>query len=309
MKNQSRPRYLSPTDCALRSTLGIGILSLFLGCSTSPRTTPPDATSTAASGQLQAPAVASSEPPEALATPPSSATTSGGSPHSDDITSPPRVFINPWVDALYLADFPTSISERGDRIAAIVSMEDTGEIYNPEWLVIKNIQTDKIEQSVELIGWDLYFKLWNKCHHTLSPCIQEVEQRVAAANAVLAKDRWRRLPCFRGSWRLDRIEGGCEQFLELDATFKDPWLIISQRGRVLLKRSIPRWIYRDPSCKENAATDIESIALDPQTGILVVGLQFWGMVEGCAVPRWDFHPIRLPMLRSKATQGRDGEAP
>ena len=182
-------------------------------------------------------------------------------------------------------------------------------MYNPEWLVIKNIRTDKIEQSIELIGWDLYSKLWKKCHHTLSPCIQEVEQRVEAANAVLAKERWRRLPCFRGSGRPDRIEGGCEQFLELDATFKDPWLIISQRGRVLLKRSIPAWIYRDPSCKTNAATDIESIALDPQTGILVVGLQFWGMVEGCTVPRWDFHPIRLPMLRSKATQGRDGGAP
>jgi hypothetical protein len=297
---------------ALRQAANVGlVLSLALSCSTSPRTLPSDSTASPASPTPPLPSPAPSGPPGGSTAPPVSATSPGGSRRPTDTASPPRVTIVASIDAKYIVEFPTSISERGDRIAAIVSVEDNCESRCDEWLIIKDVKKDKIEHAVVLIDAELSSKIGWSCVDAWSTCAHrfEVERRVEAANAVLARDRWRRLPCFNGTWRPDRIEGGCEQFSGLDVRFEDPRLVISHQGRVLLDRRVPSWIYRDSSCKQAASTDIESFALDPETGILVVGLQFWSQVEGCAVPRWDFHPISMPILRRKAPRDRDGGAP
>jgi hypothetical protein len=39
-----------------------------------------------------------------------------------------------WSNINYLVDFPASISEENDRIAAIVSVDDEGESFYAEWL-------------------------------------------------------------------------------------------------------------------------------------------------------------------------------
>jgi hypothetical protein len=179
--------------------------------------------------------------------------------------------------------------------------------------VIKNVKTDKSEGTIELVGTDLMMKLVSNCQDGPSTCIHmdELNQRVDAANAVLAKDRWRPFPCFIGLKQPDRKEPGCEHFFETKTDFEDARLRVSHRGRLLLDVRKPTWVYRDPSrgCKSTERTELQSEAFDPATGIYVVGLGFWAMVEGCDEPIWDFHPIRLPALRSKPARGRDGGAP
>ena len=276
-------------ECALRLALGVGLLSLFLGCSnTSPRTTPPDATSIAASGRIHAPAA------------------------SSDTTSPPRVTID-RSNADYFVQFPTSISEHGDRVAAIISIDGEGEAYYPEWLVIKDISTNKSAPKIDLISPDLSSKLEFSCRNNLSMCIAEVEASIDVANDMLARHQWRRFPCFLtpGSSRPERTEPGCEYFSELDFEFDDPRLLVSHRGRHILTRAMPAWSpTQNPSCKREIDSYVESVAFDPATGVLVVGLRFVGTEGGgCPAPAWDYHPIRLPMLRGQATHDRDGGAP
>jgi len=299
-------------DCALGPALGL-VLFLMPGCSTSPRTSPADAAGTPASAQAHASAVVPSGPTGGFAAPPVSATGSIALPPVDN-ASPPLATIR-WIaeDVRYVVDFPTSISERGDRVVAIISVEEAGEIFNPQWLVIKSVHSDKLERVIDVIDWTLADKLMRHCREGPSACIHlhEVQRRVDAANAVLAGDRWRRFPCFLdlGRWRPNRFEAGCDRFRGLKVRFQDSQLTVSHQGRNLVSLKQPTWAYRGASCKEFMRTDIESASFDPETGIYVVGLYFWATVEGCDVPRWDFHPIRLPMLRSKAIHDLDGGTP
>jgi hypothetical protein len=265
---------------------------------------------TATQGPVPVPRAVTSLPPHELVTAPPSAAVPIGSARSATTGAPPRLSVVPAVDAWYLIEFPTSISERGNRIAALVSADDNCTLLCDQQLIIKDVKSDRIEQVIDIIDAELSSKIGWTCPADWSTCIQrqEVERRINAANAVLAQDTWRRLPCYRGGFRPDRIETGCEKFLQLDVRFQDPRLIVSWRGRVLFSRSVPTWIYRDASCKSAANTDIESYALDPKTGTLVVGLQFWATFEGCSVPRWDVHAIQLPALRREA-QDHDGGAP
>jgi hypothetical protein len=213
--------------------------------------------------------------------------------------------------------FPTSITERGDRIAAMISIDSNRESFELEWLVFKDVGTDKIEGELDLMDLDLSLMLDRDCRNWPEPCIHmnEVHRRVTAANAVLAKDRWRPIPCFYGAMQPQRDEPACDRFTEdVEVEFENGRLRISDRGRQLINARKPTWVYRDPSpsCNFSAMTAVRSRAFDPQTGTLVLGLHFWSTVEGCSEPRWDVHPIRLPALRtlrSKASRDRDGGPP
>jgi hypothetical protein len=213
----------------------------------------------------------------------------------------------------YIMQFPMSINKHGDKIAAVISNDDNSESFDLEWLLIKKVDTDKIDEAIDLMDLDLALELGRDCRDGPETCIHmdELKRRVAVANAVLAKDQWRRLPCYVGLMQPEHEGPGCEQFSEAEVNFEDGRLRVSHRGRVLINTGKPTWIYRDPApaCKPNAMTRMESEAFDPETGILVVGLHFWATMEGCNEPRWDFHPIRLPALRSKASRNRDGGAP
>lgn len=209
--------------------------------------------------------------------------------------------------------FPTSISEHGDRLAALVSIHDNSESYYLQWLVIKKVKTDKIEQIIALVDAEFSSKLATRCRDGLSSCIHkdEVEQRLQAANAVLSRHRWRAFPCYRKlrTGGLTRFGSGCEEFRDLTADYQDTWLLVSHRARVVLNERRPTWAYRGESCKRYMTTDTESIAYDPETGVFVVGIGFSPGVEGCDTPIWDFHPIRVPMLGRGILLGRDGGVP
>jgi hypothetical protein len=214
----------------------------------------------------------------------------------------------------YVMQFPTSINNRGDRIAAIISNDDNSESFDLEWILIKKVDTDNFDEAIDLMDLDLALKLGRDCRDGPATCIHmdELNRRVAAANAVLAKDRWRPIPCFYGAMQPQRDEPACDRFTEdVEVEFEDGRLRISDRGRQLINARKPTWVYRDPSpsCNFAAMTAVRSRAFDPQTGILVLGLHFWATVEGCSEPRWDVHPIRLPALRSKVSRDRDGGAP
>jgi hypothetical protein len=209
--------------------------------------------------------------------------------------------------------FPISITERGDRIAAMVSIDGNRESFEREWIVIKKVDKDEVESVIDVMDLDLSLKLDRDCRNWPAPCVHmdEVNRRVAEVNAVLAKGRWRRLPCYSGLMDPDRSEPGCDRIWELDIDFENTRLRVVQRGRLLVDAQKPTWIYRHPrpSCNSAAMTGMESVSFDLETGILVVGLHFWSTVEGCSVPRWDFHPIRVPALRSKPSRDHDGRAP
>jgi hypothetical protein len=237
--------------------------------------------------------------------------TAGAQP---DSASPSRVTIDLFSRRPdFFVQFPTSITERGDRIAGIVSLMGNRENSFPEWIVIKNVNTDKVESTIDLMNYDLLRKIYIDCKNGLSTCVHldEVKQRVAAANAVLAQDQWRQIPCFYGAMQPERDGPECEPFYEVEVEFEDARLRVSHEGRQLINARKPTWIYRDPSpsCKPHAMTAIRSRAFDPATGILVVGLHFWATIEGCDEPLWDLHPVRLPALRSKPARGRDRGAP
>jgi hypothetical protein len=220
-----------------------------------------------------------------------------------------------WNNALYLVAFPTSISEDSDRIASIISIDDEGEEFFLEWLVIKDLKNDEVQQKIDLIDPDLSLKLGSKCRQSLAACIPDVEQRVQAANALLAKDKWRPFPCISSrSWpRPERTGPGCEVLSELRIEFQDPDLIISRGEHRIVTRTMPTWskTHRHPSCKGSIDSYVESVAFDPETGLFVITLRFVGAEGGgeCRTPVWDFHPIRLPMFRREALQKRDGGAP
>jgi hypothetical protein len=215
-----------------------------------------------------------------------------------------------------MVDFPTSISEDGRRIAAIISIEGELEGYFLEWLAIKDLKQDKLEEEIEIIGIGLSFKLGYDCEQDISACVPELQGRVDAANALLANDPWRPFPCILiyHSGRPERMGPGCELLAELDVDYKDPQLIISRGGRPVVNRSMPTWspTYRKPKCKGLIDIYVESVAFDPETGLFVIALKFVGIghTRGeCAEPRWDFHPIRLPMFRREAHRARDGGTP
>jgi len=222
----------------------------------------------------------------------------------------------PWIspDSGFVAQFPVSINERRDRIAAIASRMGNFEWFFPQWIIIKDARTDRLVSTIDLVPPDLAFRLLVHCDYTPSTCrhLDEVNQRVDAANTELAKDQWRPFPCFRGMMQPERKEPGCERFFEAEVNFdKTARLRVSHKGRVVLNELKPTWPYRDrsSSCNAAAETDTQSDAFDPETGILVVGLQFWATFEGCSEPLWNFHPVRLPALRGRPALGLDGGAP
>jgi hypothetical protein len=214
----------------------------------------------------------------------------------------------------YLIEIPTSISEDGLRIAAMTSIDAAVDSYYPQWLVVKDLNTEEIRQTFDLIDPDLSLKLVSPyhCRNNLSACIPEILQRVQAANAMLAKDQWRPFPCI--SSRPERMGPGCELLSELHFELQGPRLIISRGERRIVTRFMPQWspAYHKPGCKGLIDIHLESVAFDPETGLFVISLGFVSIGEGggeCAAPRWDFHPIRLPMFRREALQKRDGGAP
>jgi hypothetical protein len=142
-----------------------------------------------------------------------------------------------------------SISERGDRVAALVSIEGNCERQCEIWLVIKNVKTDNIVKIIDLIDPELSSKIGWTCPDTWSTCNQkpEVKRRIQAANAVLANDRWRPFPCYFGVWAPERVEAGCEPaFSQFDIDFENARLRIAHQGRVLVNARKPAWPYRDP---------------------------------------------------------------
>jgi hypothetical protein len=288
------------------------LLSLMIGCNTSPCMSPSRSSDAAVSTQHPGASVTASGPTGIIAPPPS-ATVTSASPAIHTV-SQSRATVD-WNNAFHFVIFPTSITEKGDRIAAIVSIDGEGEEFFPEWLVIKELKTDKVEQKIDLIAPSLSWKFRTKCRDSLSPCVPDVLQHVQAANAVLDNDRWRPFPCISVlEWeRPERMGPGCEVLSELTIEFQDPQLIISRRGRPLVARSMPAWspAYHHPACKGTIDSRVESVALDPETGLFIIGLSFVG-AEGdmeCATPIWDFHPIRLPMFRLEAFKKRDRGAP
>ena len=245
--------------------------------------------------------------------PPPPDTTQGAAAGASSET-PSRVRIQ-WVSGSpdYIVHFPTSINECGDRVAAIISSSGNIESFFPEWIEIKNVKTDESERTIQIVGFDLMNKLERYCSKGPSTCpyMDQLKKRVAAANAALAEDRWRPFPCAVGIMKSKPDDPECEPFFETEVEFKNHRLIISRQNRVLLNVRKPTWAYRDrsPGCRATERTEIQSAAFDPKTGIFVVGLEFWAMVEGCDEPLWDFHPIRLPALRKKPARGRDAGAP
>jgi hypothetical protein len=210
-------------------------------------------------------------------------------------------------------EFPTSISEHSGRVAALVSVHDNSESWQLQWLVIKKIKTDKTERIIDLIDLELSSKLATSCGTGPSTCIHkdEVEERLQDANAELSKHSWRAFPCYR-TLRIDglsRVEPGCERFRDLRVLFQDPWLLVSLHGRVLLNQRRRAWAYRGQSCKKYMETSVESFAFDPETGVFVVGISSSASSEGCDVPLWDIHPIRVPKLVKELLPDRDGGAP
>jgi hypothetical protein len=131
--------------------------------------------------------------------------------------SPSRVTIE-WQSSSpdHVMQFPTSITERGDRVAAMISIDSNRESFELEWLVFKNVNTDKIEGTLDLMDLDLSLMLDRDCRNWPEPCIHmdEVNRRVAEANVVLAKDRWRPIPCFYGAMQPERDEPACDRFTE-----------------------------------------------------------------------------------------------
>jgi hypothetical protein len=210
-------------------------------------------------------------------------------------------------------EFPTSISDRDDRIAALVSVHDNSEAFHLQWLVIKKIQDDKVERVIDLVDLELASKLEASCDNGLSSCIykDQVEQRLRTANAALSRYSWRAFPCYRKqrTGGLTRFEPGCERFRDLTVRFKDPWLLVSLHGRTLLNQQRHAWAYRGQSCKKYMETSVESFAFDPETSIFVVGVSFSAPLEGCDVPIWELHPIRAPQLAKDLLPERDGGAP
>jgi hypothetical protein len=297
----------------LKLVLGLGLFLPCLHCTSSPRGSPSDAAASVAFNESHAPPVASSGSPEPSVTPPPSATIPGNVSQVGT-GSEPRVTTH-WPDRTpwYLMQFPTSISEQSDRVAALVSVDNNGDIFQPQWLVLKMRKTDKVERIIPLVDLELASKLATSCREGPSSCIykDEVDQRIRAANALLDRYRWRALPCYR-ELRTDgetRFGPGCDRFRDLAVLYEDPWLLISLHGRVLLNQRRPTWGYRGQSCKKYMDTCAESIAFDPETGVFIVGIFFWATIEGCDVPLWDFHPIRVPMLEEKTLPGLDGGAP
>ena len=199
----------------------------------------------------------------------------------------------------------------------MISIDGELEGYFPESILIKNTEDEAVRQEMALIDSEMSVKLGSP-HHCLenqSVCIPDVERLVDAANAVLAQDRWRPFPCIDNhSSRPDRMDPGCEILEELRFEYKDPRLIISRDGRPVVTRTLARWSpkYRKPKCKGvTIDTYVASVAFDPGTGLFVISLRFVGP-EGnfeCPTPRWDFHPIRLPMFRRAAQQRDDGGTP
>jgi hypothetical protein len=217
----------------------------------------------------------------------------------------------------FLVYFPTSISERGARVAAIISVDDNCERACDEWLLIKSVNADKVEHMLPLVDMELSAKLGAECPEMESACEprRELERRVEAANGVLAQDRWRRFPYLTTTRQGDYIDPAVEWFDDVEVEFKDARLRVAYQGRTLISERKPAWayrgVYRGPSreCMRYGQAAVETVAFDPETGILLLGLKYWAPFEGCAEPRWDFHPIRLPTLRRKAVPGRDGGPP
>ena len=232
-------------------------------------------------------------------------------------SEPPSRLRIDWVDAsqTLVVQFPVSITESGDRIAKIVSKNsyDYHHLLFPLWVKIKSVKTDESESMIEVISPDLASKLFDDCLNGPSTCIHmdELKERVAAANAVLEKDRWRPFPCIRTESEKERDEPGCEPLFEMSLKFKGARLLVSRRKRQLINARKPTWAYRDPSreCLSQERTKLQSVAFDPETGLLVIGLQFSSMIEGCDVPFWDFHPIRLPVPRKEPPRDCDGGTP
>jgi hypothetical protein len=107
---------------------------------------------------------------------------------------------------------------------------------------------------------------------------------------------------------------GCEALAQLRFEFQDPRLVVSRDGHPTVTRTLPSWspTYGKPRCKGLVDTYVESVAFDPDSGLFVIALSFVGIGHGggdCAEPRGDFHPIRLPMFRREALQGRDAGVP
>ena len=102
---------------------------------------------------------------------------------------------------------------------------------------------------------------------------------------------------------------GCERFRDITVRFEDTWLLVSLHGRVLLNQQRHAWAYRGQSCKKNMETGVESFAFDPETSVFVVGISSSATHEGCDVPIWDIHPIRVPKLEKELLPAPDGGAP
>src|SRR5262249_4286206 len=138
------------------------LLVSYLHCTPSPGASPSDAGSSAARAERAPVAV-----PSSVAPIPDASLHSAGRwepPPPVDMNGEPRVTTF-WPDGepRYLMVFPTSISERGERIAALVSVMDNSEAWYLQWLFIKNVKTDKLDQDIELIDMDLSSKLATNC--------------------------------------------------------------------------------------------------------------------------------------------------
>lgn len=302
MRSRSFPWRTGPATCALtRAVWAQLLLSTFIGCTVAPCTPPPPPSP-----------VHATEAPDRAA-PTLSLSSRASSPKSTPTPSPAPPPARALIDrnnTYYFVEFPTSVSHDGTRIAAMISIE-SGDPFTPEWLVIKDLENDEVEETIDLIDPVLSSWLIQHCREDVSPCVVHVERRVQAANAAVETERWRPFPCFsvRGSERRERMGPGCDILEELRFEYKDPRLIISRGGRPVVTRTLPRWSpkYRKPKCNGiTIDTYVESVAFDPATGLFVISLRFVGP-EGnfeCPTPRWDFHPIRLPMYRRE-----DGGAP
>lgn len=197
--------------------------------------------------------------------------------------------------------FPPSISENGDLVASVVRDDNNMEYFFPVWLRVKNVRTDQTVHLIELLPLELRENLEHHCRHMSPTCpyMHDLEERAAAANAALAHHRWRAFPCYRylGASGPERLGAGCEHFQDLEVSFEDPRLRIVLEGRVLLDASPPSWAYRNPRCYDVVNTQVGPMAYDPETGILLLWTTFLASSEGCSSPPWEFHPLRLPLVR------------
>lgn len=314
MTCSSAPRNLWSNARMLRFLLrGRGPILAFACCAISPCASAPPSIRHAVITSDLMPAASASGPSAVVVLPPSVAGVSSPSAAEAPVLSRVTVDRN---NGEYLIDFPTSISPDGRRIAAMVSVDGQLESYFPEWLAIKDLEADRTEQVLDVIDPALSGRLnsTENCVGNLAPCIAEAQRMAEAVNAVLAQDRWHPFPCIyiNHSSRPDRMDPGCELLEELRFEYKDPRLIISREGRPVVTRMLPSWSpkYRKPKCTGvTIDTYVESVAFDPGTGLFVISLRFVGP-EGnfeCPTPRWDFHPIRLPMFRRGAGR-EDGGA-